>query len=203
MTLATTGVHDEAMEVSEELRHADRVTDNPALICWALLAYGHIRFDTDQVGAFEAHRLGAEIARATGNRVLETYQTSNLSRLAARHGDSTQMLDFIAMSIRGYLDAGNYFLLPQPMAVLAHYFDGIGHYEVSATLSGFATTTFATNYVPEIQIAITHLRETLGEEAYASLAGRGAAMTNAAIAKYALEQIDLLRAKLLHADESP
>jgi hypothetical protein len=89
------------------------------------------------------------------------------------------------------------------MAVLAHYFDGIGHYEVSATLSGFATTTFATNYVPEIQIAITHLRETLGEEAYASLAGRGAAMTNAAIAKYALEQIDLLRAKLLHADESP
>jgi len=89
------------------------------------------------------------------------------------------------------------------MGVLAHYFDGIGQYEVAATLSGFATTTFATNYVPEIQIAITHLREALGEGAYASFAGRGATMTNAVMAKYALEQIDLVRAELLHADESP
>ena len=196
MTLALTGAHDEAIEASEDLRHADRVTENPALICWALLAYGHIRFDTDPFSAFEAHRLGAKIARETGNRVVETYHTSNLSRLAAKHGDSTQTLDFIAMSIRGYLDAANYFLLPQPMAVLAHYLDGIGHYEVAAMLSGFATTSFATTYVPEIKIVITHLREALGEEAYVSLAGRGAAMTNAAMAKYALEQIDLVRAEL-------
>jgi hypothetical protein len=87
------------------------------------------------------------------------------------------------------------------MAVLAHYFDGIGHYEVAATLSGFATTSFATNYFPETEIAITHLREGLGEETYASLAGRGAAMTNAAMAKYALEQIDLARAHLAHVNE--
>ncbi|MDT7758746.1 MAG: hypothetical protein QOH27_4644 [Mycobacterium sp.] len=201
MTLEMTGAHDEAMEASEDLRHADRVTENPALICWALLGYGHIRFDTDPVSSFEAHRLGAKIARETGNRVLETYHTANLSRLAARHGDSTQTLDFIAVSIRSYLDAGNYFLLPQPMAVLAHYFDGIGHYEVAATLSGFATTSFATNYFSEIEIAITHLREALGEETYASVAGRGAAMTNAAMAKYALEQIDLARAHLAQVNE--
>ena len=196
MTLALTGAHDEAMEASEELRHADRVTENPALICWALIAYGHGRLDTDPVSAFEAHRLGARIARETGNRLLETYHTANLSRLAAKHGDSTQTLDFIAMSIRNYLDSGNYFLLPQPMAVLAHYFDRIEHLEVAATLSGFAKTSFATNYFPETEIAITHLREALGEETYASLAGRGAAMTNAAMAKYALEQIDLARAEL-------
>jgi predicted ATPase len=203
MTLAMIGAHDEAIEASEDLRHANRVTENPALICWGLLAYGHIRFDTDPASSFEAHRLGVKIARETGNRVLETYHTANLSRLAAKHGDSTQTLDFIAMSIRNYLDAGNYFLLPQPMAVLTHYFDGIGHYEVAATLSGFATTSFATNYFPETEIAITHLREALGEETYASLAGRGAAMTNAAMAKYALEQIELARSNLLHADESP
>ena len=99
------------------------------------------------------------------------------------------------MSIRDYLDAGNYFLLPQPMALLAHYLDGIGHYETAATLSGFATRSFATTYFPEIDLAISHLREVLGEERYASLAERGAAMTNAAMAKYALEQIDLLRAE--------
>jgi predicted ATPase len=203
MTLAMTGAHDEAMQTSEDLRHADRVTENPALICWALVAYGHIRHDTDLVSAFEAHRLGAKIARETGNRTLETYHTGNLSRLAAKLGDSTQTLDFIAMSIRNYLDAGNYFLLPQPMAVLAHHLDRIEYYEVAATLSGFATTSFATNYFSEIEIAITHLREALGEETYASVAGRGAAMTNAAMATYALEQIDLARAELLHTEAMP
>jgi hypothetical protein len=193
MTLAMTGAHDEAMEASEDLRYADRVTENPAVICWALLAYGHVRLDSDPASAFEAHRLGTKIARETGNGLLKTYHTANLSRLAAKHGDSAQTLDFIAVSIRSYLDAGNYFLLPQPMAVLAHYFDRIEQYEVAATLSGFATMSFATNYFPETEVAITHMREVLGEETYASLAGRGAATTNAAMAKYALEQIDRAR----------
>jgi hypothetical protein len=119
------------------------------------------------------------------------------------HDAVMQTLDFIEMSIRNYLDAGNYFLLPQPMAVLAHHLDRIEYYEVAATLSGFATTSFATSYFPETEIAIAHLREVLGEETYASLAGGGAAMTNAEMAKYALEQIDLVRAHLVHADESP
>ena len=81
------------------------------------------------------------------------------------------------------------------MAVLAHYFDRTEQYEAAATLSGFATTSFATNYLPETEVAITHLRETLGDETYAALAERGAAMTNAAMSKYALEQIDLARAE--------
>jgi predicted ATPase len=204
MTLEMAGAHDEAMEASEDLRHADRVTENPALICWALIGYGHVRLDTDPASAFEAHRLGAKIARETGNRLLETYNTANLSRLAAKQGDSVRTLDFITTSIHSYLDAGNYFLLPQPMAVLAHYFDRVEQYEVAATLSGFAATSFATNYFPETELAIIHMRAALGEESYASLAGRGAAMTNAAMAKYALEQIDRVRAELTtKASESP
>jgi hypothetical protein len=203
MTLEMTGAHEAAIEASEDLRHAERITENPALICWALIGYGHVRLDTDPVSAFEAHRLGAKIARETGNRLLETYHRTALSRLAVKHGDSTETLDFIAASIRSYLDAGNYFLLPQPMAVLAHYFDRIAHYEAAATLSGFATTTFAANYFPETQTAIAHLREVLGEETYAALAERGASMTNAIMANYALEQIDLARSDLVHADESP
>src|SRR5262245_11080652 len=55
MTLAMTGAHDKALAASEDLRHADRVTQNPALICWALIAYGTLRFDSDPVSAFEAH----------------------------------------------------------------------------------------------------------------------------------------------------
>jgi predicted ATPase/class 3 adenylate cyclase len=197
MTLAMTGADDEAMEASEDLRHADRVTENPALICWALIGYGYLRHKIDPVNAFAAHRLGVKIARETGNRLLETYHTGNLARVAARRGDETGTLEYIAKSIRNYFDSGNYFMLPQPMAELAHYFDRIAHYEAAATLSGFAKTSISTIYYAEIEAAITHLRETLGEDTYASLAGRGAAMANAAIVKYALEQIDRVRAELI------
>jgi hypothetical protein len=107
-----------------------------------------------------------------------------------------EALDFIAMSIGNYIDTGNYFLLTQPMATLADYFDRFGHHEAAATLSGYATTSFATNYLPEAETTITHLREALGDDKYQSLADRGAAMTPAAIAKYAMEQINQVRAEL-------
>jgi predicted ATPase len=202
MTLAMTGVQDEATTVSEDLRYADRITANPALICWALMGYGFIRLETDPASAFEAHQLGVKIAHETGNRLLETYHTGNVSRMMAKHGDSTETLNLFARSIRNYQDSGNYFMLPQPMAMLAHYFDRIGHYETAAILSGFATTSYATTYFPEIEPAITHLRDVLGEETYASLADRGAAMTNAAMVRYALEHIDRVRAELAHEDPS-
>src|SRR5262249_31036444 len=72
MTLMLTGAQDEALTASEDLRHADLVTDNPALICWGLIAYGTIRFDKDPIIAFETHQLGVKIARESGNRLLES-----------------------------------------------------------------------------------------------------------------------------------
>jgi predicted ATPase len=196
MTLYMTGAHDEASAASEDLRHADRDTQNPALICWALIGYGTIRWDTDPAGALEAHRLGMKIARESGNRLLDSYHTGNVGRLTARHGDPREALDLIATSIRNYLDSGNYFLLPQPMAVLAQFFDHIGSYEPAAMLSGFAETSFATSYFRDTEITITHLRKVLGDETYTALADRGRSMTSAAFAKYALEQIDRVRTEL-------
>ena len=196
MTLAMTGALAEALDVSEELRHAERATENPALICWALMGYGFVRIETDPASAFEAHRLAASIADETGNRLLETYHMTNVSRLAARQGDAAETLDLLTKAIRNYLDSGNYFMLPQPMAMLADYFDRLGYHETSATLSGFATTSQATTYFPEIEAAIAHLRDVLGADVYASLSAHGAAMTPAAIANYAFEQIDRVRAEL-------
>ena len=196
MTLFMTGAQDEALAASEDLRHADRDTQNPALICWALIGYGTIRWDTDPACALEAHRLGMKIARESGNRLLESYHTGNVGRLTAIHGDPREALDLIATSIRSYLDTGNYFLLPQPMAVLAQLFDRIGSYEPAAMLSGFAETSFATSYFQDTEITITHLREVLGDEAYTTLADRGRFMTSSAFAKYAFEQINKVRAEL-------
>ena len=49
---------------------------------------------------------------------------------------------------------------------------------------------------PEIDTAITHLREVLGEQTYESLAHKGETMTAAAMATYAYDQIDQARAAL-------
>ena len=54
--------------------------------------------------------------------------------------------------------------------------------------------------VPEINDAISHLRDVLGEDTYDALARAGASMAAAAIAPYAFDQIDQVRAQLLPGD---
>ena len=154
--------------------------------------------------AFEAHSAEElKIARETGNRLLETYHTGNLSRLAARHGDPRRRSTIITTSIRNYFDAGKFSLLPQPTG-------GAGTLSRpprtprarSDDQSASPTTPFARSYFPEIDITITHLREVLGDTTYEALAHAGATMTNAAMANYALEQIDRARAQLSPTDDS-
>ena len=62
--------------------------------------------------------------------------------------------------------------------------------------AGFGFTNLTTVAFPEIDTAITHLREVLGEATYKSLARKGEAMTTAAMAAYAYDQIDHARATL-------
>ena len=50
--------------------------------------------------------------------------------------------------------------------------------------------------IPEITIAITHLREVLGDQTYESLARKGEMMTISAMATYAFDQIDQVRTEL-------
>ena len=52
--------------------------------------------------------------------------------------------------------------------------------------------------MPELNTAIAHLREVLGQATYESLARKGAAMTTAAMATYAYDQIDQARTELEH-----
>jgi hypothetical protein len=83
-----------------------------------------------------------------------------------------------------------------PMAILAALFDRLGIYGPAATLAGFAFDPFSSATVPEINSAITHIREVLGGETYESLARDGEAMTVAAMVAYAHDQIDRARAAL-------
>jgi hypothetical protein len=55
---------------------------------------------------------------------------------------------------------------------------------------------FSTAFIPELDAAIINLREVLGDRTCESLARKGKSMTTAAIAAYALYQIDQARTEL-------
>ena len=74
--------------------------------------------------------------------------------------------------------------------------DRLGRYEPAASIAGFALSPFTAATFPEITIAITHLRDVLGDQTYESLARKGETMTAAARATYAYDQIDQARAEL-------
>ena len=82
------------------------------------------------------------------------------------------------------------------MAALAALFDRLGRHEPAATIAGFALSPLTAVADPELTTAITHLRDVLGDQTYESLARKGEAMTTAAMATYAYDQIDQARAEL-------
>ena len=63
------------------------------------------------------------------------------------------------------------------MAALTALFDRLGRHEPAATIAGFAFSPLTALATPEINTAITHLRDVLGDQTYESLARKGETMT--------------------------
>jgi hypothetical protein len=63
-------------------------------------------------------------------------------------------------------------------------------------IAGFAYTPLTASTFPELNIAITGLRDVSGEQGYESLARKGKAMPITAMANYACDQITQTRAEL-------
>ena len=101
-----------------------------------------------------------------------------------------------ALAIRNHHDSGNIAMLHTPLAVLAVVLDRLGRHEPAATIAGFALSPLTAVGFPEINTAIAHLRDVLGDQTYESLARKGETMTTAAMATYAYDQIDQARTEL-------
>jgi predicted ATPase len=194
--LAVAGCGGEAMDSADGLIEAAEATGNPSLLSLALLAYGWAFREADPVGALNAHRRGLVIAQDCGNRSDASVLATVLARLEAEHGDTLAALDHATLAIRNYHNAGDATVIRGPLAVLAVLFDRLGRYEPAATVAGFALSPLTAAALPEINIAITHLREVLGEATYESLAHEGEKMTTAAMVTYAYDQIDQARAEV-------
>jgi predicted ATPase/class 3 adenylate cyclase len=194
--LTFTGSTNEALNESAGLAAAADTTSNPDVACFALFAYGWARTDVEPEAAYDALRRALMMARDSGNRQIASHIAVNLTRLATNRDDADAALDYVTLAVRSYYDCGNFSLLPTGLAVLTALLDRLARAEPAATMSRFATTTFTQLAYPELAAAIRHLREVLGADGYESLAQAGAVMTPAAMATYAIDQIDEARAEL-------
>jgi predicted ATPase len=195
-SLTMAGSRDEAMAVADGLIEAAEATRNPLALSYALLAYGIAFGDADPVRAVDALRRGLVIAQDSGNRMNETGVAAILCRLEAKYGDPLLAFEYVIVAVGNYHDSGNTTAMRTPLAVLAALFSRLGRHQPAATIAGFAFNPATATWVPEMTTAIAHLREVLGDKTYESFARNGVAMSTAAMATYAYDQIDQARAEL-------
>jgi predicted ATPase len=196
VALTVAGRGEEARAAANGLIEVAEATGNPAALSFALYAYGYAFGDADPAAALDAQRRGLVIAQESGNRNTETRIAGSLARLEAEYGDPLAALDYVALAVRNFHDAGNTTMIRFPLAVLAAFFGRLGRDEPAATIAGFAFSPLTATANPEFTTAITDLRDVLGNQTYESLARKGEMMTTAAMAAYAYDQIDQARTEL-------
>ena len=192
--LVNAGSAEEAMGATHGLIEAAEAAANPFMLSFALFAYGYAFREADPARALDAARRGLVIAQDSGSRLTETQLAITLGRLEAEHGDIASAFDHLSLAIRNMHDSGD--TNTTPLAALAALFDRLSHHESAATIAGFALSPLTELATPELNTAISHLREVLGDQTYESLARKGETMTTAAMVAYAYDQIDQVRAGL-------
>jgi predicted ATPase len=192
--VAAPGSGEEAMAATSGLIEAAEATANPLMLSIALLAYSYAFREADPAHALDAAHRGLVIAQDSASRYFETQLALNLGRLEAEHGEIASAFDHLSLAISNMHDSGE--TSATPLAVLAALFDRLGRHEVAATIAGFALSPLTALAIPEINIAIAHLREVLGNQTYESLTRKGETMTTAEMVTYAFDQIDQARAEL-------
>jgi hypothetical protein len=116
--------------------------------------------------------------------------------LAGSSVKPSDAFDYLTIAIRNHMDFGSFSLVLTPLAILGTVLDRLGRHESATTISGFADTPFTRASFPKMAALVDNLREALGDDSYGALARIGEAMAPAAMATYALEQIDQARAAL-------
>jgi predicted ATPase len=196
VALSVAGSGGEAMDCADGLIEAAEATGNPSMLALALWAYGVAFRDADPVGAVNALGRGLVIGQDCGSRISASMLAPALARLEAEHGDTLAALDHLTLAIRNFHNAGDTTVIRVPLSILAVLFDRLERYEPAATVAGFALSPLTAAASPEINTAIAHLREVLGDQTYESLAHKGETMTTAAMVTYAYDQIDQARTEL-------
>ncbi|KUI44709.1 cyclase [Mycobacterium sp. GA-1199] len=196
------GDHDEAQTLSKELFAGFDSVVNPALLTGALFAYGYTQRKRNPDAAYEALKRGFAVAQATGNKQMESVLATTLASVAASHTSSTEALGYLELAIRTYLDSGSLSFISGAFGLLAVVLDRCGCYEQAATVGAFAPSAISRATYPEIDEALAHTRDALGDTDFERVTRSGAEMTVAATASYALDQIERVCTDLLREDDA-
>jgi tetratricopeptide (TPR) repeat protein len=194
--LMRSGDRREAKAVAQQFLDAADSLSNPWARSYASLLYGMAWCDDDPASAREVLRSGLAIARESGNRYNESHMANVLGRLETQQGDPLAAIEYLSFAVHNYHDSGNFEVIRVPLASLAALLHRLGRHESGAIIAGHAFSPFTRGWVPELGTAIAQLRDVLGNQRYESLARTGEAMTTSAMAAYAYDQIDWIRAEL-------
>jgi tetratricopeptide (TPR) repeat protein len=196
LVLTIVGSCDDAIAAAPDLIDAAEATQNPFALGHALLAYAFACREAHPDRALAALHRGLAIAQDSGNRNNETNLAMTLARQEADLGDPLGALNHVTLAIRNYRDSGSNAVIRIPLAWLATFLDRLGRSDSAATIAGFAFSPLTAASFPELETAVAHLRDVLGDQAYESLAHKGETMSTAAMATYAYDQIDQARQRL-------
>jgi predicted ATPase len=196
LAVAADGDLDVAETIAENVLSGADAANNPYVACFAAMAVSVPLTTTNPARAAEAIRRGIDVAHRSGNRSIETYLISGLSRITANYGDPLEALDQLATTFKHYLDAGSIGILSNALAILAGLLDRLGHVQAAAVIAGFAVTPFVSAAIPETEYTFSNLRASLGGEKFEALKREGAAMSTEAIVELAESEIEALRSEI-------
>lgn len=196
IALTMAGKSEEAKAAATGIIEAAEATHNPWALANALYTFGYVFAESDPPTALDALRRGLVIAHDSGSRLTESLIATMLARLETEHGDPLAALDYITSAVANFYDSGNIAYIQFALAILAVFFDRLGHLQPAATIAGYALNVFTTTASFQLSTVIDHLRNVLGDETYESLAHKGKTMTASDIVAYAYDQIEQARAAL-------
>ena len=185
------------MAAATGLIDAAEATHNPYVLSFALLAYGFAFRDTDPDRARDALRRGLVIAQDSGNRASEYPPGGHSVRTRGRIRRPAGRARILRPGDPQLPRRGQHHHDPLPPGCprrASSTGSAATNRRPPSPVSPINPLTAAA--FPEINTAITHLRDVLGDQTYESLARKGETMTTAAMVTYAYDQIDQARAEL-------
>lgn len=196
LALMALGDLEGALSTVEPVIDDPSVARNPYAKSFADLAYSSALIHTDPAKALDVLRRGAVVAQESGNRAIETFLTTTMSRVMAQHGDPLSALDQLTVVFRHYLDGGNLSNLRSSFAILISILDHMGRHVAAVTVAGFAVNPFILATFPETNVALAHARDHLGDERFEALLRSGAAMPTPVMVEFVENEIADLRTEL-------
>jgi hypothetical protein len=164
------------------------------------MALGYAQAETDPTSAVATMRECVELFRQSGMRHMEVLLYPSLARLEIATGHYRPALDLLREATMWQFDAGAFFSLTWPLALISALLMRCNLREPAATIAGFATTPFTLAAFPQFAAAVEQLPHTLGDKNFDRLSQQGRSMPRPQMVAYALQAIEEARTRLDEQD---